>query len=78
MADENYRALTAFMAQAPGRLRPGGRILIFFGTSGDLGYLHSLIEANGFAHTTVASQELTRRGTTVSYVTYRLTHGPTA
>jgi release factor glutamine methyltransferase len=75
MADEDYRALTEFMAQASGRLRPGGRILIFFGTSGDLGYLHSLVDANGFACSTVASQELATRGTTVSYVTYRLTHG---
>jgi hypothetical protein len=46
---------------------------MFFGTSGDLGYLYGLADANGFDRETVASQDLTKDGDTVSYVTFRLT-----
>ena len=73
MADENYDALTRFLTQAAGHLTPGGRILMCFGTSGDLAYLYRLADANGFDRKTVASQDLTRHGDTVSYVTFRLT-----
>lgn len=42
-ADENYQGLTRFMAQAKHRLRPGGRILLNFGTSGDIDYLGDVL-----------------------------------
>ena len=71
--DEDYRALTAFFAEAAGHLVPGGRMLVFFGSTGDLGYLHRLIAVNGFGSETVAHREFTRGGRTVDYVTYRLT-----
>jgi release factor glutamine methyltransferase len=67
MADENYQALTRFLAQAGDHLAPGGRTLMFFGTSGDLGYLYRTAEDNGFVREIVASRDLTRDGTTVSY-----------
>jgi release factor glutamine methyltransferase len=73
MADENYGALTRFLTQAGDHLAPGGRILMFFGTSGDLDYLYRLAEATGFDRETVASQDLTRGDDTVTYVTFRLT-----
>jgi release factor glutamine methyltransferase len=73
MADENYGALTRFVTQAADHLAPGGRILMFFGTSGDLDYLYGLADANGFSRETVASQELTRGADRVTYVTFRLT-----
>jgi hypothetical protein len=41
--DENYRALTRFIAQVKGRLRPNGRVLLNFGTTADIDYLYSLI-----------------------------------
>lgn len=73
MADENYRALTRFMTEASAYLNPGGRILLFFGTSGDIGYLERLIESNGFTRETVATRELAKDGSTVTYCTLRLT-----
>ena len=73
MADENYQALTRFLAQAAGYLAPGGRILMFFGTSGDLDYLYRTAEANGFARETVWTRDLTRDDRTVTYVAFRLT-----
>src|SRR6266567_4492385 len=39
ITDEGYRAMTSFFRQARSHLAPGGRMLIFFGTSGDMGYL---------------------------------------
>jgi release factor glutamine methyltransferase len=72
MADENYAALTRFLEQAGDHLAPGGRILMFFGTSGDLDYLYRTAEANGFTRETVSTRELTRGRQTVSYVAFRL------
>lgn len=73
MADENYEALTRFMTEVGGHLAPDGRILLFFGTSGDIGYLYQLIDAAGLRRETVASRDLVKDGLTVSYHTFRLT-----
>jgi release factor glutamine methyltransferase len=72
-ADENYRALTRFMSEVRDRLNPDGRLLLFFGTSGDMNYLRHLIERSGLHAETIASRALTKEGTTVTYRTFRLT-----
>ena len=61
------------MAQARSRLRPGGRILLNFGTSGDIDYLYSLIERAGFSKEITPYGEATRDGMTASYYTIKLT-----
>lgn len=73
IADENYRTLTRFLAQAGDHLAPGGRILMLFGTSGDLDYLYRTAEANGFTRETISTREQTSHDRTVTYVTFRLT-----
>jgi release factor glutamine methyltransferase len=73
IADENYSALTRFMEQAQSRLRPGGRMLMFFGSSGDLDYLLSLIDRCGFARDVVAERSLVKDDSTVRYYVFRLT-----
>ncbi|HUC12921.1 MAG TPA: methyltransferase [Acidimicrobiales bacterium] len=73
MTDEGYRAMTTFFHQARQHLASGGRMLIFFGTSGDLGYLHQLVADCGFVSEVVAQDELTRDGWRVEYFTFRLT-----
>ena len=70
--DENYRTLTTFMREARDHLEPAGRMLISFGTTGDLGFLHRLVDEHGFHRETVAHDTLNRDGRTVDYVTYRL------
>jgi release factor glutamine methyltransferase len=70
--DENYRALTTFFQSARGHLAPNGRILIFFGTSGDLGYLHQLMAQHRFHTTTVGHHTLVKDDMQVEYFTYRL------
>ena len=73
IADEGYRALTRFMAEARIHLNDGGRILVNFGTSGDVDYLISLIERNGFKKEVVSELELARDNWTVHYYVFRLT-----
>jgi release factor glutamine methyltransferase len=72
-ADENYAGLSAFFRGARARLTERGRILVFFGTSGDIAYLHRLIDEAGFDRETLASAGAERDGVRVSYFTYRLT-----
>lgn len=71
--DENYAAMTRFFRQAGERLTPTGRMLIFFGSSGDLGHLRKLIAAAGFETEVVASTELVTDDWRVEYFTFRLT-----
>jgi release factor glutamine methyltransferase len=69
--DENYAALTRFFAEVDDHLAPGGRILLFFGTSGDIAYVREL---SARFHTDVlATERLTRDGWDVDYFTFRLT-----
>jgi release factor glutamine methyltransferase len=70
--DADYRTLTTFMAEAPGRLRADGRIVMNFGTSGDLDYLLELIERSGLASERTRYGEATKFGYTAQYYVFRL------
>ncbi len=74
-ADENYTTLTTFFKQVRHHLRPGGRILLFFGTSGDIKYLRHLIAQAGLIKSIIASKELIKDGWKVKYFTYKLHYG---
>ena len=71
-ADENYRGLTAFFRRARDHLTARGRLLVFFGTSGDLGYLIRLADRERFRREIVASRDLVRDGWQVEYLTFRM------
>jgi release factor glutamine methyltransferase len=73
MTDDGYQAMTRFFREASRHLSASGRMLIFFGTSGDLGYLQQLLAEEQFDATTVASDTLTKDGWTVEYLTLRVT-----
>ena len=73
MADDGYQAMTRFFREARTHLSPGGRMLIFFGTSGDLGYLQQLMGGEGFSSQVVATDSLSRDGWEVEYFTFRVT-----
>ncbi|MFC5816374.1 methyltransferase [Nonomuraea harbinensis] len=75
--DAGYAALTRFFRDVRGYLRPGGRVLLFFGTTGDLPYVRRLVGEAGFAATEVSREELVRDGWRVEYVTFRLTRDAT-
>ncbi|MTD56311.1 methyltransferase [Amycolatopsis sp. RM579] len=72
ITDEDYRALKAFFRDARAHLTVRGRMLIFFGTSGDLPYLKQLAADAGFTSEVLGSQELTRDGWRVEYFTFRM------
>lgn len=68
-ADENYRTLRAFMDEAPRRLRPEGRLLLNFGTSGDMDYLLALADRTGLRREMTMYGEASRVGLTARYYT---------
>jgi release factor glutamine methyltransferase len=74
-ADENYEALTRFFAQVGERLASGGRVLLGFGTTGDMDYLHELVDRAGLAIEELRRVEGERDGFPVAYVAYRLAPG---
>ena len=71
--DEDYQTLTAFFRQVPERLTEDGRILLFFGTSGDADFVDKLIRESEFFVEKLASRRLEKEGLEVEYFTYRLT-----
>ncbi len=72
ITDEGYRTLTAFFATVRDHLTDNGRILVFFGTTADVGYLEQLVAANGLAARVVARREMEKDGHPVEYRTYRI------
>jgi release factor glutamine methyltransferase len=72
-ADAGYRALTTFFRNAKQHLTDTGRMLLFFGTSGDVDYLQRLAAEEGFTSETVARHEVSGDGWRVEYFTFRLT-----
>lgn len=58
ITDEGYATLTRFVEELPTRLAPGGSALVFFGTSGDEGYLRELIGRVGLGCAVVAERSL--------------------
>lgn len=65
--------MTRFFRQSRRHLTDGGRILIFFGSSGDLAYLQQLIDDEGFRREVLAQRSLVKDGWQVDYFTLRLT-----
>ncbi|WP_146134708.1 hypothetical protein [Actinopolyspora mortivallis] len=70
--DPGYRALTAFFDGVRSRLTRRGRMLVFFGTSGDLDFLRELAARHGFTVETVAGVTALGREEPVSYYTFRM------
>ena len=72
-ADESYRTLTAFFAQVNDHLSAEARVLIAFGTTGDIDYLHHLIAQSGLRREELCRVEGEKDGLAVAYFAYRLT-----
>ena len=73
ISDEGYATMTRFFGEVRPYLVDGGRILIGFATSGDVVYLHHLIDREGFAADVVGHLEVERDGEAVEYHAFRLT-----
>lgn len=72
ITDEDYRTLTAFFAGVRDHLAEGGRVLVFFGTTADIGYLEQLVAGNGLTAEIVARRAMEKDGHPVEYRTYRI------
>lgn len=73
VTDDGYRTLRTFFDQVPGHLEPGGRVLLFFGTTGDVAHLHELVAGAGLATEVLSSAELAKGGGVETYWAFRLT-----
>ncbi len=73
MTDEGYAAMTSFFAEARDHLNQDGRMLIHFGTSGDLAYLQAVIDERGFERETIARRRVVTSDWDVEYLVFRLT-----
>jgi len=69
-ADQGYATLQAFLRDSKQHLKKTGRIIVHFGTSGDLAYLKHLIRRNGFRRKQLLK---TSHPQGWEYFTYRLT-----
>jgi release factor glutamine methyltransferase len=72
-ADEGYAALTTFFREVGEHLLPGGRILLSFGTTGDVAYLEQLIDDAGLRSEELRRVKGERDGFPVAYFAWRLT-----
>jgi release factor glutamine methyltransferase len=72
-ADENYRALTRFFAEVGEYLTPTGRIILSFGTTGDIDYVQQLIDRAALDVEELRNTEGEKDGWPVAYFVYRLT-----
>lgn len=71
--DPGYRALNTFFAAAGDHLTDNGRMLIFFGTSGDLDHLRAQADTAGFTAKTIATDGIDKDGWHVDYFTFLMT-----
>lgn len=76
MTDQGYRTLTSFFREARDYLTDDGRMLISFGTSGDLAYLLRQAVAARFAVETLTLSTLRRQDQDVTYLVMRMTPVP--
>ncbi|MEM9513504.1 MAG: hypothetical protein AAGA42_01495 [Actinomycetota bacterium] len=73
VADENYESLRRFLSEVASRLRPGGEVLLFFGTSGDVEYLDELIAEGGLVSEVIAERAMLVREEQATYFVRCLT-----
>ena len=72
--DENYHFLNDFFLNVGKYLADNGRILLCFGSSGDIEYLRMLITKSRFKMKIIAQRDLVKENMSISYFTYKLTN----
>jgi release factor glutamine methyltransferase len=68
--DENYKTLEGFFEEVMGHLKKDGRLLICFGSSGDIEYLYELINKTKLKKEIIAHRRLEKDGLTIDYYTF--------
>lgn len=72
-SDDGYAALRTFFEQVADHLRPDVRVLMFFGTTGDIEYFNELGHSADLNIETLSSAELDKDGGVETYWAFRLT-----
>ena len=72
-ADEDYSTLTTFFEHVGDHLSPRGRVLLFFGTTGDLEYLDELTAGAALRSEVIATRALGHDDGVEEYFVFRLT-----
>ncbi len=70
--DEGYKTLTKFFDEVSSYLNQDGRMLVCFGSSGDMDYLYELIRKANFEKDIIAHRDLIKEGLKVDYYTFLL------
>lgn len=73
ITDDGYGVLRRFLDGAANHLSSGGRILLFFGTTGDIAFVDECIARAGWVADVVGERTLVKDGVTATYSTRRLT-----
>jgi release factor glutamine methyltransferase len=70
--DENYKTLSGFFEDVNNYLKKEGRLLISFGSSGDIEYLYELLDRVKLTREIIAHRELEKDGLVVDYCTFMI------
>lgn len=73
ITDDNYETMQRFFEQAADYLTDEGRILFYFGGSGDVAYFEKLTQETGFTKEVVNQATILRDGEKLNYCAYLLT-----
>jgi release factor glutamine methyltransferase len=71
--DDGYCSLTRFFEEVHAYLKKDGKLLLCFGSSGDIDYLYELIDKANFRKEIVAHRDMVKEGLKVDYYTFLLT-----
>lgn len=72
ITDDGYTTLARFFEEVRGYLAPDGRLLMFFGTTGDIEHFHELAAQHQFTVESIDSSVLTKGGSVETYWAFRL------
>ena len=72
VADENFETLTGFFSEVNGYLRSHGRVLLFYGDSGDMNYFNSLMLATGLSISLIRERSIVKENRKWGYYVFRL------
>lgn len=62
VAGENFQTLTKFFSEVRDYLNPGGRVLVFYGDSGDMNYFNKLMRNSGLQYELIAKRYISKEG----------------
>lgn len=73
VTDEGFRTLSAFFRNVGKHLEKNGRVMLFYGSEGDIKYLELLIGRNGFESKIIHREMIRVKSHGWMYYTYKLT-----